>query len=93
MGGRRESATRTSVRLVTFDEMEKALRQRLEALPPGVRAELLHILTLPDFDRTDRIGEFWGYPESRAFAELLIDSCAELSLHQTLNQATPAVDT
>jgi hypothetical protein len=31
---------------------------------------------LPDFDRADRIGEFWGYPESRAFAELLID-CEE----------------
>jgi hypothetical protein len=29
---------------------------------------------LPDFERADRIGEFWGYPESRAFAELLIDS-------------------
>ena len=28
---------------------------------------------LPDFDRADRIGEFWGYPESRTFAELLID--------------------
>ena len=28
---------------------------------------------LPDFDRADRIGEYWGYPESRAFAELLID--------------------
>ena len=25
---------------------------------------------LPDFDRADRIGEFWSYPESRAFAEL-----------------------
>jgi hypothetical protein len=30
----------------------------------------------PTFDRADRIGEFWGYPESRAFAELLID-CEE----------------
>ncbi len=28
---------------------------------------------LPDFDRADRIGEFWSYPESRNFAELLID--------------------
>ena len=28
---------------------------------------------LPDFERADRIGEFWGYPESRAFAELLIE--------------------
>ena len=27
---------------------------------------------LPDFDRADRIGEFWSYPESRTFAELLI---------------------
>ena len=31
---------------------------------------------LPDFERADRIGESWGYPESRAFAELLID-CEE----------------
>jgi hypothetical protein len=31
---------------------------------------------LPDFDRADRIGEFWGYPESRTFAELLTD-CEE----------------
>ena len=36
----------------------------------------LHVLMLPDFERADRIGEFWGYPESRAFAELLID-CEE----------------
>ena len=28
---------------------------------------------LPDLERADRIGEFWGYPESQAFAELLID--------------------
>jgi len=28
---------------------------------------------LPDLDRADRIGEFWGYPESRTFGELLID--------------------
>ena len=27
---------------------------------------------LPDFERADRIGEFWSYPESRTFAELLI---------------------
>jgi hypothetical protein len=34
---------------------------------------------LPDFDRADRIGEFWGYPESRTFAELLID-CEDRTL-------------
>jgi hypothetical protein len=31
---------------------------------------------LPDFERADRIGEFYGYLESRTFAELLID-CEE----------------
>jgi hypothetical protein len=55
------------------DELERRLRQRLDALRPAPRAELLHVLMLPDFERADRIGEFWGYPQSRAFAELLID--------------------
>jgi hypothetical protein len=47
---------------VTFDEMEGRLRARLEALPPAARAELIHVLRLPDFEQADRIGEFWGYP-------------------------------
>jgi hypothetical protein len=58
---------------MTFDEMERALRQRLEALPPAARAELIYVLRLPDFDRADRIGEFWGHPATRTFGELLID--------------------
>jgi len=58
------------------DELERRLRVRLNALGLAPRAELLHVLMLPDFDRVDRIGEFWGYPQSRAFAELLID-CEE----------------
>jgi hypothetical protein len=33
---------------------------------------LLRVLMLPDLERAE-IGEFWGYPQSRAFAELLID--------------------
>ena len=37
------------------------------------RAELLHVLMLTEFEGPDRIGEFWSYPQSRAFAELLID--------------------
>jgi hypothetical protein len=51
---------------VIFEQMEQVLRERLQALPPAARAELLHVLMLPDFDRVDRIGEFWSYPESRA---------------------------
>jgi hypothetical protein len=27
----------------------------------------------PDFERADRIGEYWGHPETRTFGELLID--------------------
>jgi hypothetical protein len=36
---------------------------------------------LPDFDR---IEEFWGYPESRAFAELLIDCEEDRTLRAVL---------
>jgi hypothetical protein len=39
---------------------------------------------LPDFDRADRIGEFWGYPESRAFAELLFDCEEDQTLRAVL---------
>ena len=56
--------------------VERDPRQKLDALGPAPRAELLHVLMLPDFERADRIGEFWSYPESRAFAEPLID-CEE----------------
>ena len=41
--------------------MEAALRERIDAFPPAARAELLHVLMLPDFDRADRIGEM-GLP-------------------------------
>ena len=58
--------------------------ERLDALGPAPRAELLHVLMLPDFDRADRIGEFWGYPESRAFAELLIDCEEDRTLRSVL---------
>jgi hypothetical protein len=58
------------------DQLERRLRERLDALGPAPRAELLHVLLLPDFDRADRIGEFWSCPESRTFAELLMD-CEE----------------
>ena len=44
------------------DQLERRLWERLDALPKAARAE--------------RIGEFWSYPQSRSFAELLID-CEE----------------
>jgi hypothetical protein len=66
------------------DELERRLRERLDALPPAARAELRHVLMLPDFERADRIGEFWSYPESRAFAELLIDCEEDRTLRAVL---------
>jgi hypothetical protein len=66
------------------DQLEHQLRERLDALGPDPRAELLHVLMLPDFERADRIGEFWGYPESRAFAELLIDCEEDRALRAVL---------
>jgi hypothetical protein len=66
------------------DELEHQLRERLDALGPAPRAELLHVLMLPDFERADRIGEFWSYPESRAFDELLIDCEEDRTLRAVL---------
>ena len=40
-------------------------------------------MMLPDFERADRIGEFWSYPESRAFSELLIDCEEDRALKDT----------
>ena len=65
-------------------DLELQLRERLDALGPAPRAELLHVLMLPDFERADRIGEFWSYPESRTFAELLIDFEEDRTLRAVL---------
>jgi len=35
------------------DQLERQLRERLDALGSAPRAELLKVLTLPDFDRAD----------------------------------------
>jgi hypothetical protein len=75
---------RRSLAPVRPDELERRLRERLDALGPAPRAELLHVLMLPDFERADRIGEFWSYPETRTFAELLIDCEEDRALRAVL---------
>jgi hypothetical protein len=37
-----------------------------------------------DLDRADRIGEFWGNPKTRTFAELLIDCEEDRTLRAVL---------
>ena len=39
---------------------------------------------LPDLERAERIGELWGYPQSRAFADLLIDCEEDRTLRAVL---------
>ena len=56
---------RCSIGLWRPDQLER-LRERLDALPPAARAELPHVPMLPDFERAERIGESWSYPQSRA---------------------------
>jgi len=68
----------------TLSELEQLLRERLDAIPSAARAELLHVLTLPDFERADRIGEYWGNPKTRTFAELLIDCEEDRTLRAVL---------
>jgi hypothetical protein len=35
----------------------------------GTRAELLHVLPLPDSERADAIGSYWSKPKTRTFGE------------------------
>jgi hypothetical protein len=66
------------------DELECKLRARLDALPAGGPRRTPPRPRLSDFERAERIGEFWGYPQSRAFAELLIDCEEDRTLRAVL---------
>ena len=55
---------------VDLEQLERTLRERLDALGPAPSAELLLVLML-DFERADRIREFWSYPRLRRTADRL----------------------
>jgi hypothetical protein len=62
--------------LVKLEHVERQLRERLDGLGPLGRHALLTVLLLPDSKRAAVISEMRSHPESREFAELLID-CEE----------------
>jgi hypothetical protein len=62
----------------------RLLRERLDALGPAPRAELLHVLTLPDFDRVGAIQTYWASAATRTFGELLIDCEEDRTLRAVL---------
>ena len=66
------------------DELELALHKRLDALPPAARAEFLHVLLLPDFDRVGAIQTYWSDPRTPSFGELLIDCEEDRTLREVL---------
>ena len=55
------------------DELERRLQERLDALGPAPRAELLHVLLLPDFERRSdrRVLELSGEPRLRRATDRL----------------------
>lgn len=75
-GDRRGPAGRTAGhgQAVNLQHVAAAIRDRLEALGPFARAELLRVLLLPDYDRAGTIGEYHQDARTRNFAELLIDA-------------------
>jgi hypothetical protein len=48
------------------DELERKLQARLDALGPAPRADLLHVLMLPDFDRGGPDRLLLGEPGTRS---------------------------
>ena len=41
-----------------LEDLERTLRDRLDAIGPAPRAVLLHVLKLPDHERARRIGSY-----------------------------------
>ena len=66
------------------DDLERRLWSRLDALGQLPAPNCSTCSCRPTSDRADRIGEFWGYSESRTFAQLLIDCEEDRTLRAVL---------
>jgi hypothetical protein len=47
--------------------------ERLAALSPGIRQDLLRVLTAPDGNRARLVGELFARADSRSLADVLIE--------------------
>jgi hypothetical protein len=56
-----------------LEDFDRTFRERLDVIGPEARAILLHVLKLPVLERVRSIGEFYGDPRTRTFAQLLVD--------------------
>ena len=72
------------------DQLERRLRERLDAFGPAPRAELLHVLMLPDFERAERIGEFWSYRSTSVYSLSVGQDCPEVKERTPLQEASVA---
>lgn len=48
----------------TLIGVERRIRRDVDRMPPAARAELLHVLLQPDFERVATIGECWANPKT-----------------------------
>jgi hypothetical protein len=63
------------------DQLGRRLRERLHALGPAPRAELLHVLMLPNLDRVERFTRSYGSsPSARSLLGLSVWSVGQFSL-------------
>ena len=69
---------------VELDQLERQLRERVDVLGPARRAELLHVRMLPTSTAPSGAERFWSFPQSRAFAEPLIDCEEDRTLRAVL---------
>src|SRR4029453_18732296 len=61
-GDTRDTPPVLAFAFVDLEHVERELHQRLDALGPAPRAELLHVLMLLDFDRRTRLAPTGGTP-------------------------------
>jgi hypothetical protein len=57
--------------VLTLPKLELLPHEHPAAFPPVARGALLHVLTLPDFERASLIGDFYSNSRTRRFAELI----------------------